>query len=285
MKRILVAISALAIAALACGPNFNINVPRLTTGPTETVTISEALPEKGQVADITLMMGAGNLSVSGGADGLAAGTIDYNVAEWKPTLTRDGDALTIEQGKRDGTFGIPENDILNEWDIQLGNDVPLNLTVNAGAYKGVLDLSGLRLKSLSINDGASDSSVTFDEVNPEDMSTLRYATGASQVTLSGLANANFEDMIFKGGAGDYTLDFSGELQRDASVDITTGVCSLRIVVPQGTPVTVKLSGGLSDVKTDGTWTVKGQTYSTAGDGPAITINLDMGVGSLTLVNE
>lgn len=285
MKRILVAISALAIAALACGPNFNINVPRLTTGPTETVTISEALPEKGQVADITLMMGAGNLSVSGGADGLAAGTIDYNVAEWKPTLTRDGDALTIEQGKRDGTFGIPENDITNEWNIQLGNDVPLNLTVNAGAYKGVLDLSGLRLKSLSINDGASDSSVTFDEVNPEDMSTLRYATGASQVTLSGLANANFEDMIFKGGAGDYTLDFSGELQRDASVDITTGVCSLRIVVPQGTPVTVKLSGGLSDVKTDGTWTVKGQTYSTAGDGPAITINLDMGVGSLTLVNE
>ena len=45
------------------------------------------------------------------------------------------------------------------------------------------------------------------------MSILRYETGASTVKLNGLANANFGTLIFSGGAGDYTLDFSGDLQR------------------------------------------------------------------------
>jgi hypothetical protein len=117
------------------------------------------------------------------------------------------------------------------------------------------------------------------------MDTFRYTTGASSVKLNGLANANFENLVFKGGAGDYTLDFSGELQRDATVDITAGVCRLEIVVPEGTAVKIKLSGGLSDVRTEGTWSVNDKTYALSGEGPTLTINVDMGIGSLTLISK
>jgi hypothetical protein len=285
MKRILLVISALALAALACGPNFNFNVPRLETGPLETFTVSEAAPPKGEAAGVTIRMGAGDLTLTGGADGLASGTIDYNVPAWMPTVTRDDNALTIEQGNLDrNNLGIVEDDITNTWTLKLGN-APMDLTLEAGAYKGELDLSGLALTNLTISDGASDSTVTFDEVNPEAMDTFRYTTGASSVKLNGLANANFENLVFKGGAGDYTLDFSGELQRDATVDITAGVCRLEIVVPEGTAVKIKLSGGLSDVRTEGTWSVNDKTYALSGEGPTLTINVDMGIGSLTLISK
>ena len=283
MKRlILCAVAVLSLAALACS-FITINIPRLKTGPTETLTVSEPLPDA-SVVDVTLKMGAGELKVSGGAEGLVEGEIQYNVAAWKPTITNDGDSLTIQQGDTNGQIGIPENDVVNQWDLKLGN-APMNLTINAGAYDGALDLSGVPLRNLEINDGASDAVVTFDSVNPEEMETLVYETGASSVDLTGLANANFAEMTFAGGAGDYTLDFSGELQRDATVQVTAGVSSLRIVIPSGTAAKVTVRGGLNDVDTDGDWTTSGDTYETSGDGPTLTIAVEMGVGSLTLVNK
>jgi len=53
------------------------------------------------------------------------------------------------------------------------------------------------------------------------METLRYVTGASNLKLSNLANANFASMIFEAG-GNYSLDFSGELRQDAVVTIEAG---------------------------------------------------------------
>jgi len=278
----MMAVAALAVASLAC--SINLNVPRLKTGPTETVTISEAGPDGDAVAEVSLTMGAGSLSLTGGADGLVSGEIKYNIAEWKPTVTNQDGKVTIEQGPSDGINGIPGDDIVNDWELKLGN-APMELTINAGAYEGTVDLSGVPLRNLSINDGASKSEVKFDSLNPEEMDELRYETGASSVTLTGLANANFTDLIFKGGAGDYTLDFSGTLQRDASVDVTTGVSSLRIVIPEGMTAKVTVDSAISDVDTEGTWTTSGDTYETSGSGPTLTINVDMGVGSLKLVTK
>ncbi len=286
MKRsILLAITALVIASLACSINLP-NVPRLKTGPTETLTVSEAAPDV-ETADVTLKLGAGTLDLSGDADGLITGEIQYNIAEWKPTITNNNGAVTIEQNSGNGNFGIPESgsSVVNDWTLQLGN-TPMNLTVNAGAYEGTLDLSGVPLRNLSISDGASSTNVTFDSLNPQEMDKFRYDTGASSVTLTGLANANFADLTFKGGAGDYTLDFTGgELQRDAAVDITAGVSSVKIIVPEGMNVTVKVNGAISDVNTNGTWSHSGETYETSGSGFTLTIIVDMGVGSLTLTSK
>ena len=116
------------------------------------------------------------------------------------------------------------------------------------------------------------------------MSSLRYETGASKVTLTGLANANFTNMIFKSGAGDYTLDFTGELQQDASVDIQSGLSNLVIVMPQGTPTNLNVRGGLTNVNFSGVWSSSGNTYTIEGNGPSLTINIDMGAGNLELRN-
>lgn len=283
MKRLLIIIAALAIAALACDISLP-NVPRLQTIPTETLAVSEPLPDS-ETAEVELRLGAGELTLAGGGDGLISGEIQYNVAEWKPTVTRDGNRVRIEQGRADsGNIGLTEGNVVNEWNLKLGNK-PLRLEIDAGAYRGELDLSGVPLRRLDIADGASTSTVKFESVNPEEMTELRYTTGASTVTLEGLANANFARMHFEGGAGTYTLDFSGELQRDATVTIQAGICTLKIIVPEGTPARINRSGALTTVNTEGRWSVDGDTYEKSGDGPLLTINVELGAGTLTLVNK
>lgn len=285
MRKLAFVLLVLALATLACGPNFNINVPRLQTGPTETTTVEEANPKTDQTVDVELNLGAGNLKLTGGADGLATGTIDTNIAEWKPTIERTDSRLTIRQGENNGLSGFPDKDVVNKWDLQLGNDVPIELTINAGAYDGQMELGGMSLERLTVRDGASSVNLSFDAPNQVEMDMLRYNTGASTVTLTGLANANFDDMSFDGGAGTYTLDFSGELQQDATVSVKAGVCTLTIIIPEGTAARINLEGGLTTVKTEGTWSASNDTYETSGTGPQLTINIDLGAATLTLINK
>jgi hypothetical protein len=259
----------------------------ISTGPTQELTISEPLGGAA-VTDVQVTMGAGKLSLSPGATGLASGLIRYNVESWKPTVERTDSRLAIKQGKQNGwsRFG---GDIVNEWQLQLGN-APMRLSVSAGAHEGNYDLSGLLLQGLTIKDGASKTQVMFNSPNPGQMERLSYDTGASTVTMTGLANANFKSMEFQGGAGYYTLNFSGQLRSDATVHAKAAVGTMRIVVPAATAARVSVEGALNDVSTEGAWTVSGKTYSTAATGAgaqakALTIAVDMSVGSLKLVTQ
>ena len=145
-------------------------------------------------------------------------------------------------------------------------------------------MGDLAIESLSIQDGAADVRLSFDQPNLTEMNTLSYETGASSVELNGLANANFSEMIFRGGAGDYTLDFTGEFQRDAEVTIDAGISSVEIVVPDDMDVILDLEGGLANVDTDGKWQRRSGQYIHSGTGPTLTINISLGAGNLELTN-
>jgi hypothetical protein len=256
-------------------------------GPTQELAIDEPLGSAA-VTDVEIAMGAGNLLVGPGATGLASGVIRYNVDAWKPTVVRTDNKLTIEQGKKGGLEALG-GDVVNDWQLQLGG-APMRLQVSAGAYEGTYDLGGLTLQDLTIKDGASKTEVSFDSANPGQMQRLLYETGASDVNLTGLANANFRTLEFKGGAGSYTLDFSGQLRTDGTVRIEAGVGTVTVVVPAGTAARVTVDGSLTDVSLQGEWTTTGKTSSTpaaqaVGQGKTLTITVDMSVGTLKLVTE
>lgn len=282
-RPIIFALAALMLATLAC--TINVNVPAIQTTDTKTVTISEPLPQGVDLAKVSLSITAGIFSLSGGANGLVDGTIKYNVSDWQPVITRNPGQVDIAQGDIHKITGLPTKEVVNDWSLMLGDAIPLDLTIQAGAYQGVLDLGGLRLKDLTIQDGASQSKVTFSQPNPETLDNFSYKTGASQVDLEELANANASNFSFEGGAGDYTLDFSGNLTRDAQVSIKAGVSNITINVPAATHVIITNQGAISNINTQGTWVVNGSTYETEGQGPVITININIAVGNLKLVHE
>ena len=275
--KIISVILVLALASLACG--FTIELPpQAQTGPDVEESITVADPESDETR-LSLNFGAGELRLSSGAEGLVEGTALYNVDQLKPQIIKNGGNIEIKQGDLDGL--LPADKMKNRWDLQLGN-TPMDLEIDAGAYEGNMDLGGLALKSLTVKDGAAQVNLSFSEPNLIEMSHMSYSTGASEVTLSDLANANFSTFDFDSGAGSYTLDFSGELQRDASVKIDSGLSELILIVPDGVNATVTIEGGLTDINTGSGWSQSGGTYAHEGAGPTLTIRIDMGAGSVTL---
>ena len=108
---------------------------------------------------------------------------------------------------------------------------------------------------LTISDGASKTSVTFNEPNPVKMERLEYHTGASEVNLIGLGNAHVKEIEFNGGAGSYKLDFSGELKNDMNVRISAGMSDLTLTIPSDAHAIITINGGLSNINANGTWTI------------------------------
>lgn len=277
--KIISAILVLALASMACG--FSVDLPgRATAGPETEETIIVAIPESGE-ARLSLSFGAGKLTVSpdAGGENLVEGTAVYNVETLKPQILENGDSIEIKQGEFEGL--PPFDDMKNEWDLRL-NDTPLELAIQAGAYEGTLELGGLALKSLTVKDGASNVDLSFRQPNQAEMSLLRYETGASDVTLTGLGNANFATLSFSAGAGNYTLDFSGELQRDAVATIEAGLGDLSLVIPENTNAVVTVEGAAVNINHSSNWSQNGREYTQSGSGPRLTIVVEMSAGNLVI---
>jgi uncharacterized protein DUF2154 len=279
--KIIVAIFVLALASMACG--FSIDIPdRLKAGPEVEESITIADP-KSDDTHLTLNFGAGTLTLSSAPqeEKLVDGTALYNVQELKPEIRKDGASIELKQG--DFKRLPPLDELINDWDLKL-SDVPMDLTIQAGAYEGHLELGGLSLKSLTVQDGAAHVDLSFTEPNQTEMSVLRYETGASDVKLTGLANANFSTLTFSGGAGNYTLDFSGELRRDAVVTVESGLGNLSLIVPEDVNAVVTVESTAVNINHGSGWTQNGQKYTQSGSGPTLTFVVKMAAGNLVITH-
>lgn len=276
--KVILAILVLSLASMACG--FTIDLPdRVEAGPDVEESITVAAPKSDETR-LSLSFGAGKLTLSPGAKNLVDGTVVYNVEDLKPEILENGNNIEINQGNFNN---LPPTDMVNQWDLKLGN-MPMDLVISAGAYEGTIELGGLSLKSLEVNDGASDVDLSFSEPNLVDMSILRYATGASDVKLTGLANANFSTLTFSGGAGNYTLDFGGELQQDAVATIDSGFGNLTLIIPEGIPAKVTVESAAVNINNGSGWSQSGQDYTQDGEGFSLTIVVKMAAGNLLIEN-
>lgn len=280
-KAFFLILTALLSVTLACSISFDLPVDEITTSETVTEPINVKLPSGTPAVELTF--GAGELEVSpGDTPGTITGTATYNVKDLKPIVEVEGDQVTISTGNFEIT-GIPnvDEDIENKWKLAIGNS-PMELKISAGAYQGVYELGGLALRSLDVTDGASDVNMAFSTPNLVEMETFRYVTGASDLELEGLSNANFESMTFRGGAGDFKLDFSGVLKRDATVQIESGLSRVEVIIPDTMSARVVFRGGLASIKASSDWDKSGDEYILKGTGPTLTIFVDIAAGEFEL---
>jgi len=283
-----VVILSLLLTMTLSGCGINIELPFKTetkTGPTVTEIIQVPVPDFTPPLDLNLSFGAGKITLlpNPGAD-LLYGTAAYNVADFKPEITVDDAGVTLKQGNlKLNAIPTIDSSIKNEWNIAIANH-PIELTIKAGGYSGEYEFGGLSLTDLHISDGAATVKLKFSTPNAAAMNGFRYETRASNITMEKLGNANFQTMIFQSGAGNYSLDFSGILQRDSSVFIETGFSRLVISVPEGVQAEVNFEGPLSKVLTSGNWQESGNEYILEGQGPKLTITIETKAGTVTLQN-
>ncbi len=281
-------IISILLSSLITGCGINIELPFKTeqkTGPTITEQVQVPVPDSPPPLDLNLSFGAGKMTLlPNPGEYLISGIASYNVTDFKPEVTVDDNGVSIKQGslKLNAIPTIDET-IKNEWNLAIKNH-PIELNIKAGGYRGDFEFGGLALINLHITDGAATVKLKFSTPNTAAMNSLRYETGASNITMEKLANANFQTMIFQSGAGIYKLDFSGLLQRDANIFIETGLSRLVISVPDGVPAEVNIEGPFSKVIMSGGWQQSGDEYFLDGQGPRLTFIIETKAGTVTLNN-
>jgi hypothetical protein len=212
---------------------------------------------------VELRMGAGKVSVRGGAFDLMNATFSYNVTAWKPivdyVVTNDQGRLLVREPN--GTYSFSAK-YRYEWDIRLNSSTPIDMEVKTGAGNVSLDLSDMMVRTLTVDAGAASASITG---SPKAMTSMDVKTGVGSVNI----------------------DLTGEWKNSATVHVDGGVGSIKLVVPRNVGVTVDAKRGIGSINTPG-FTRDGNTYHNAAyASSAITLSIDLnvGVGSVTITQE
>ena len=277
--------SQLACCAITLPQMPKINVPTVQVG--EMRDEQERIPlADAESVTVEIFFGAGELEIEAGNSGdLFSGHFRYNVEQLEPEVTYEDGVLSIRQGDIGEDWGIPTGNVRNEWELEFSPEIPLELDLDIGAGGGELDLTGLQLAALNMDMGAGDFEVRFGEPNQAEMSDLTLDTGASKLEVRGIGHANPGRVEVQGGVGDITLDFTGAWSHSADVQVTAGVGSITLRLPDDVGVWVEVEGGLSSVSTSGLER-EGDAYVNDAFGKVETelrIQVTTGVGAVSLI--
>jgi hypothetical protein len=80
------------------------------------------------------------------------------------------------------------------------------------------------------------------------------------------------------------LDFGGDLHRDATVTVETGIGNLTLIIPEEVDAVVTVEGAVVNVSPDSGWSMNGQTYTQRGSGSTLTILVKMAAGNLLITD-
>ncbi len=182
---------------------------------------------------VTIKFGAGKLDLISGKEDVFKGNFQYDKSILKPNIQYEilGETgiLTLSQSiKKDLDLPFPYK---NRWNLKLPSGIPLQLYINTATYSGDIDLTNLQIENFYLTTGASQTNIIFDQPNLIDLKNINIKTGASTIKMLGLANANFDEMNFTGGAGSYTFDFSGDLTKKSKVNINVGAAKIVLKIP------------------------------------------------------
>jgi len=185
---------------------------------------------------VTIKFGAGKLGLISGEEDVFEGNFQYDKSILKPNIRYEilGETgiLTLSQSiKKELNLPFP---LKNIWNLKLPSGVPLQLYINTATYSGNIDLTNLQIENLYLSSGASQTNIVFNQPNLIDLKNINIKAGASFIKMLGLANANFDEMNFTGGAGSYTLDFSGNLTKKSKVSINVGAAKIILKIPSNT---------------------------------------------------
>jgi predicted membrane protein len=113
---------------------------------------------------------------------------------------------------------------------------------------------------------------------------IKMNFGAGDGTID-LKNINLQGYSLTMGAGNISLDLSGEYKNSVNANITGGVGKITIYLPKNMGVTVDITGGIGKVNAEG-FKKDGGTYTNVASGTAqnnINVTIKAGVGEVNLI--
>ncbi|WKN42359.1 toast rack family protein [Tunicatimonas pelagia] len=210
--------------------------------PSETRTITQQIDAEGaESVSTTIEMRAGRLTVTGGAKQLMNADFTYNYDSWEPEIsyeTQDATGfLAIEQPElKNLNINLSDDEQVNEWVIQLNDDILQDLSCNLGAGETNLDLRGLALNSVDIKAGVGEHTID-------------------------LRDSSVPELDIKAGVGEVTLDLTGKWRNSLVADIKGGIGELNLSLPGTVGIRLDIAGGLGDVDVPRGFRKDGRVYT------------------------
>lgn len=140
--------------------------------------------DKARELDVELNLSVGELTLSKGAEDWVEGSIKYGKKKLKPEViyNRKGNkGEVIIKQKNLNSFN--NSNVKNEWNLELTDNVPMNLSVDSGVSSTELDLQGLMLEKLDINAGVGDLYVDLGGDAWENSFETNITTGVGEATV------------------------------------------------------------------------------------------------------
>ena len=145
--------------------------------------LSKSIDLKGaKSAQVEIEMGAGELTVHGGAVPLLDADLRYRSSDGQPEVHYEvsGSRGTLSV-KQPSHHSIGNND-KNQWDLRLNEDVPMDISVKMGAGEGRLNLGQLALHNVDVEMGAGELKLDLTG-HPRNDLDVRVRGGVGEATV------------------------------------------------------------------------------------------------------
>lgn len=188
---------------------------------------------------VELLMGAGELTVGGGANDLMEADFTYNVARWEPEVSYEvdgnqGDLLVRQPEARE--IGRLSGGYRYQWELNFREDIPLDMRVALGAGQSTLDLGELTLTAFDLDAGVGDCTLDLTGDWDRDLeATVSAGVGRLGVQLPEDVGAR---VTVAGGLG--AVNATG-LQRDGDAYVNEAYGTSDVTL------TIDIEGGVGEV--------------------------------------
>jgi hypothetical protein len=201
---------------------------------------------------VEVRYGAGKLGVrAAAAPVLYRMQLSYFADRAEPLYAYYPATNTLRVGVERARSRVPNDDRNGEMRLDLSRAVPVDLSLELGAVRADLDLSGIRVDQLRVESGASEAELRFDSPNPDRMRSLDMRVGAAGLRALRLANANAPEVRVQAGVGDVDLDFGGTWTQDVALSVQVALGDVKLHVPRDVGVRLDVQRLLASVDVGG----------------------------------
>jgi len=182
--------------------------------------------------DVEIDFGAGDLDIMSGSNDYFLNSILRTTDTQNPSLSYEDDKITMSRDSEEFYFGKQTF----EWDVELSPDIEYDLELNYGAAKANVDLKGLKVNSLDISSGATETEIIFSDYP----TSVDIGTGASSYNLKFPSGVGVVIDIDGGAVGIDLDDFIEKNEKYYSEDYTE----------DGDNIVINIEAGASSIDGD-----------------------------------
>ena len=189
-----------------------------------------------------LELGVGKLEIEAGTSGQLYDLdlyYDENALQPDLKLEREGKNAKLDfsfQGKSHWGRAVTNT----RASLRVHPDIKLRLHASTGVTASEINLSGMTVESLDLEAGVGGTLIRVASRNRTRCRDIQIRNGVGAMEAVGLGNLRFEKLEFEGGVGAAELDFSGEWEDDAEVEIQVGVGGVEIRLPRDLGAEVRM---------------------------------------------